>query len=284
MTEASVRVSIEFDPSAQAQAAWDRFVAYLPTLATAVGALVGFYVLARVLRWLAGSALRKTRLDDATDATRLARLLGAIRPGLAPSQAVAQLVFLFVMLIAWMIALDALGVPAIRDMLTALVAFVPNLTSAIVILAIGAFVAAAAGRVVHAFLKEMGSPLAGGLGSLAEILLLVVVVAVALEPIGADTTILTANLTVILGLVAALLVFLLAWSMRRPAEQIIANYYLRRLLAVGDVVEIGGARGEVVGFAPLGVLVKVDDMEQLVPARHVLDGLRRRRTGADRAV
>lgn len=264
------------DLAEQLDRAWAAVRDRLPVIGTAVAALLGFHVLAWILRRSVAAVLRRAGLDRNREPGRLTRLLAAMRPGLEPSTAVAQVVFVFVVLVGWLVALDVLGVPAVRDTLQALLGFAPKLASAIAILAFGAFIASGAGRVVAAFLQELGSPLARLLGAMVEIGLLVVVAAIALGPL-ADTTVITANLTVIIGLLGALITFLLAWAMRRPAEQIIANYYLRRLVTVGDSIELAGVRGTVVAFAPLGVVVRVDDMDQLVPARHVLDGLRYKR-------
>ena len=62
----------------------------------------------------------------------------------------------------------------------------------------------------------------------------------------------------------------------RPAEEIIANYYLRRLVRIGDQVTLANTEGTVDRFAALGLVLKDSEgCEHFVPARHVLDGLQR---------
>ena len=106
--------------------------------------------------------------------------------------------------------------------------------------------------------------------------LLIVVLTLAVDTLGVDLSLITANLTLVVGALVVTICFLFAWSMRRPAEEIIANYYLRRLVSVGDWVSIGEVEGTVERFAAIGVVVR-DEQNGLrfVPARHVLDGLRR---------
>jgi len=48
---------------------------------------------------------------------------------------------------------------------------------------------------------------------------------------------------------------LFAWAMRRPAEEIIANYYLRRLVRIGDQVTLGNVEGTADRFAALGLVL-----------------------------
>ena len=62
-------------------------------------------------------------------------------------------------------------------------------------------------------------------------------------------------------------------------EEIIANYYLRQLVRVGDDVQLEQTRGVVERFVPLGVLLRDETgNEHFVPARHVLSGLQRSQT------
>jgi hypothetical protein len=62
--------------------------------------------------------------------------------------------------------------------------------------------------------------------------------------------------------------------MRRPAEEIIANYYLRRMINPGDRINLGDVEGTVEAFTGIGVLLRDSKgAERFVPARHVLDGL-----------
>jgi hypothetical protein len=137
-------------------------------------------------------------------------------------------------------------------------------------------VARSARRAVAGVMKELKSPFAGIAESLTEGVIMLVTITVCVNQLGADLSFITNNLAVIVGLFIATAAFLFAWAMRRPAEEIIANYYLRRLVRIGDQVTLANTEGTVDRFAALGLMLKdAEGCEHFIPARHVLDGLQR---------
>ena len=256
---------------------WDRIVAHLPAVATGIMVLVVLIILAKLARAALQKILAMSRLDRAMADTRLSKALSAFQKGFTPSSAIAYIVYLAVLLVAWTTAADIVGLQAVRDTLSAILGYLPRLISALLVITIGGYIASGASRTVLAILREVRHPLARLLAGLTELLLMIVVCTLAIDVLGADMTLITSNLTALVAIVAITVAFLFAWSMRRPAEEIIANYYLRRMLRVGDRVEVGGHRGSVVAFQPLGVIIVGEDSEaqHFIPAHHVLNGLRR---------
>lgn len=262
------------------QQMWGRVAEAAPSVASGLLVLLLGWVAAVVTRGLVARVLGMTRLDDAVASTRLARVLEAFREGLSPSRAVASLAYLAIVLMATMAAADLLGLDAVESVLGAALGYVPSLVSALLVVAIGAYAAGAARRAVGAVLHEMRSPIAGTLESVTEIALLGLAALVAVDLLGIDISFLTSSLGLVLGVILATAAFLFAWSMRKPAEEIIANYYLRRLVRLGDEIDLGTIRGTAERFCPLGILVRdTEGHQHFVPARHLLEGLSRRGDG-----
>lgn len=253
----------------------DAVTAYLPSLLSGLAVLLLLWIAARIVRAVVARVLGLTRLDKALAETRIARILKAFNEQLTPSRGLASLVFFAIMLAAGMAAADLMGLDAVRSTLEAVLGYVPVLASAIMVFALGGWIAASARRAVGAVLREMRSPYAPLLESLTETGLIIVTVTIAIDVLGADMTLITSNLTVLIAVSVITIAFLFSWSMRRPAEEIIANYYLRRLVKVGDQVSIGEHSGRVDKFVPLGVVIENQRRENVfVPARNVLDGVR----------
>jgi len=125
-------------------------------------------------------------------------------------------------------------------------------------------------------LRELRNPAAAILEGLTEGALLVVVALVALDMLGANLSFITQNLTLVVGVVLVVMGFLCCWAMRAPAEQLIANYYVRRMLSVGDHVQTDTHSGTVLEFVPLGLMLRdAKGDEHFVPAVTLLSGLRR---------
>lgn len=270
-----------FDVSASLQQAWDQVVAHAPAMASGLTILLLGWLLAVVLRGATARLLGATRVDTAISETRLGRMLEAFGEGMTPSRALAGFVYVGVLLLALMAAADVMGLTAVGTAINAALAYMPTVVSALVIVAVGAYAAGAARKAVGAVLTEMRSAMSGPLQTATELSILGLALLVAANVLGVDTSFITSGIGLVVGMVLAATGFLFAWSMRRPAEEIIANYYLRRMVQLGDEIELGEVSGTAERFCPLGVMVRdAAGVQHFVPARHVLAGLRRRSSGS----
>jgi len=259
-----------------AEHAVSEIAARAPTVAAAIGAFLALWVAAKVARVVAVRVLELVKLDDALDGTLVSRIFSSLGEGSTPARAVGSIVYLAVVVMAAAAAADIVGLPAVRAALWAVLAYVPRLAAALAVLGAGGYVARTARRAIAGVMKELKSPFAGIAESLTEGVILLVTITVCVDQLGADLSFITNNLALIVGFFFATAAFLFAWAMRRPAEEIIANYYLRRLVRIGDQVTLANTEGTVDRFAALGLVLKdADGCEHFIPARHVLDGLSR---------
>lgn len=261
---------------------WSELVARAPAMGSALAVLVALWVVARIARSITARLLKAVKLDAAMEGTFFGRILSGAAEGFTPSKALASLVYIAILLVALAGASEQLGLAAVRNALAGVLGYLPRFASGMITLAIGGYVAGAAGRAVGSVLKELKSPFASIAQSGIEVVILLLTITVAVNTLGADLSFITSNLVMVFGVVAVTMSFLFSWSMRRPAEEIIANYYLRRLIRVGDFVSLADVEGIVERFAALGILVRDESgVEHFVPARHLLGGLQRR--GGDAA-
>lgn len=249
---------------------------YAPSVGSALFVFVALWLLARLVRGLVRRVLQLTPLDVVVSKTRLGRMLQAFREDASPSWAVANLAYVAIILMAVTSAAEALGITAAQTAVLAALSYLPKIISALLIIAVGSVAASALGRLVGAFFSEFRGGRSRMFEAPVELGMMLIVGLIALESLGLDVSFITANLSVFVVVMLVLVAFLMAWSMRRPAEEIIANYYLRQLVRVGDDVKLEDNRGVVERFVPLGVMLRDDGgNESFVPARHVLDGLKR---------
>lgn len=248
-----------------------------PTLLTGLVIVLGGWLAATIVRALLRRLLVALRLDRALEGTRLATIIGALGEGFGPAQLVAQLAYYTVLLITLDTAAGQLGLTGVQRALSGAVAYLPKVFSALALLSIGAYVASAAKRSIGAVLRELRNPMAGLAESAVELGTLLVVGLLSLDVLGVNLAFITGNLTLLLGSLLLVASFLSCWAMRHPAEELIANYYLRRMLSVGDHVQTKTHQGTVLEFVPLGLMLRdATGDEHFVPARELLAGLRRR--------
>jgi small-conductance mechanosensitive channel len=258
------------------QRLWTELATRAPAMGSALAVLLALWIVARIARSVSERLLRVVKVDQALENTFVGRMLAGAGDGLTPSKALASLVYAAILLLALAGAAEQLGLTAVRGAISSVLAYLPRVASGLITLAVGGYVAGAAGRAVGSTLKELKSPFAGIAQSATETVVLLVTVTVAVDALGADLSFITSNLVLIFGVIAVTTAFLFSWSMRRPAEEVIANYYLRRMVRVGDFITLNEVQGSVEKFTALGVLLRDDEgVEHFVPARHVLNGLQR---------
>ncbi len=267
-----------------AEKAWTELVLRLPTLGSAIATGLGLWLVARAVRAVAWRLLKLSRLDQITEDTWFGRILSGLGEGFTPSKAVASLLYVAILMMALAASADILGLGAVRNALMAVLGYVPRIASGLCIVAVGGYAARAARRAVESVMKELKSPYGGIAESATEGLILVLTITVAVNSLGADLSFITNNLAMIVGALVVTAAFLFGWSMRRPAEEIIANYYLRRLVRVGDRITFGSVEGTVERFSALGLLLRDEDgAEHFVPARHILNGVQRSESAGGRS-
>ena len=254
---------------------WDRVVEHTPSIATAIIVLLILWLVARIARGSVTRVLGMSKVDRLLRDTRLERIMSSFQDGFTLSRAVAYFVYVAILVVAWMTAADIVGLPAVRNVFVSVLGYLPKLGAALLVFAIGGYIASSARKAVAAAFSEVKSSYAHALEGLTEFLLLILVATIALDTLGANMTLITSNITLLLGAATLTLVLLFIWSMRRPAEEIIANYYLRRMVSIGDQIVLNEEAGTIMAFTPLGVLVRdPQEDERFIPARHLLEGLR----------
>lgn len=279
MSEASAPPAVNVDELvvAPAQQLWGQVLAYAPRVGSALLVLLVMWLVAKLVRAAVVKVLGMTKLDDATKSSWLGRIIGGLADGFTPAKAIGSLAYVAILLLALSTAADLMGLEAVTAALSTAIGFLPKLVSALLVLVVGGYIASAARKAIGAVLQEMKNPYTGVVEGLTEGTIVIIVVTVAVDVLGIDLSFITSNLALIIGTAVISVAFLLSWSMRKPAEEILANYYLRRMVAVGDQVKLGGAEGTVERFAALGLVLKDNTgTERFVPAREVLNGLERR--------
>ena len=154
---------------------------------------------------------------------------------------IALIVKWFVRLIALVVAFDALGLPAVSDVLRQLLLFLPNLIVGIVVLVIGGIAANALSSLVRgaAAQAELGNP--DTLATVAKVAVWAFAIVVAVNQIGIAQTLVNTLFMAVVGAIALALGLAFGLGGRDTAGEIVRNWYQRsrglgsKLERVGDI-------------------------------------------------
>ena len=183
---------------------------------------------------------------------------------------ISRFVYWIILLIFFVAASETLGWTAVSRTLNNLINYLPALLSAIVILLIGLYLAQTVRSVIRAALHSLRVGAAQLISSFAFYLLATIVVLTALEQAGVDTSIITANLTLIVGAIVGAFAISFAIASRHILENILASFYGRKNFAVGDTIRLNTVEGTIVRIDGVSVVVKTKDAEVVLPARALI--------------
>ena len=194
--------------------AWSNIATFIPKLVFFVIVLVVGYLIAKVLAKATNGILERVGFDNAVER-------GGIKQALAKSQydasdIVAKLVKYAIILFTLVIAFNVFGPNPISELLQDVIAFLPKLIVAIVIVVVAAAIAKG--------VKDLISNMLGGLSygnviaNIASIFILFLGVVAALNQIGVATTVTTPVLITILATIGGVIVVGAGGGLVRPMQ------------------------------------------------------------------
>src|ERR671921_610964 len=178
------------------QNALSTFLSYIPQLIGALIILIVGYIVAKALQALVGRLLQAIGFDRWMERGGIKQFFDRAETNQTPHSILGQLVFWFVFIIAITMAADALGIPQVSAVLAQLIAYIPNIIAAILILILAALLANFISGIVRG---ATGSDL---LASIARYAIIVYAVFAALTQLGIAVQLTANTFLIVLGAIA----------------------------------------------------------------------------------
>src|SRR5918994_2873154 len=198
------------------------FLEYIPQLIGAIAILVIGYIVARVLKAVVARVLQAIGFDGWMEKGGIKQFLNRAQTRETPATVLGTLVFWLVFIISITMAADALGIRQVSAVLGQLIAFIPSIIAAILILVLAALLANFLSGLVRG---ATGSDL---LASVARYAIIVYAVFAALTELGIAVQLTAPTFLIVLGAVALAAAIAFGWGGRDVAKDIIERYYVRQ--------------------------------------------------------
>lgn len=166
--------------------------------------------------------------------------------------------FLLLFLLAKTLS-DALGLTAISNALSAFFVYLPNLVTALLLIVLGSSAAQIAGSIVTEASKESGLEFAPALGKIVTGMILFIAGMMAIAQLKIDTEIIRIVTSLMLAGVALAFGLSFGLGTREVLRNILAGFYIRKVLKIGENLEIDGVSGVLVGITSTHALLEQDD-------------------------
>jgi hypothetical protein len=147
--------------------------------------------------------------------------------GMDPAGMLGLVVKWFVRLIALVVAFDALGLPAVSDVLREFLMWMPNLVVALVVLVIGGLAARALSNLVRGAASEAGITNANFLAKLATVMVWAFAIVVAVNQIGIATTLVNTLFMAFVGALALGAGLAFGLGGKDTAAEIVRKWYAK---------------------------------------------------------
>jgi hypothetical protein len=230
------------------QAVMTSVAAALALLLGAIPKVLGFAVIL-IIGWIIASALaaavaailRSVKFNDLAQRAGISGFVQKMGVHTDASGFLATLVKWFVRLIVLVTAFDALGLPAVSQVLEQILLWLPNLVVALVVLVIAGLAANALAGLVRGATAESGVGNPNLLATIAKVAVWAFAIVIAVDQIGVATTIVNTLFMATVGAVAVAIALAFGLGGRETAAQIVQGWYQRGQQAAPKLADAADA-------------------------------------------
>ena len=198
------------------------FFAYIPQLIGAIVILIVGYIVAKILQAVVTRVLGTIGFDGWMERGGIKQFFDRAETGQTPTSVLGKLVFWFVFIIAIVMATDALGIRQVSVVLSQLIAYIPNVIAAVLILILAALLANFVAGLVR------GATGVDILATIARVAIIVYAVFAALTQLGIAVQLTAPTFLIVLGAVALAAAIAFGFGAQGVARDIVEKAYERR--------------------------------------------------------
>ena len=200
----------------------DQFLGYIPQLIGAIVILIVGYIVARVLKAVVARLLQAIGFDGWMERGGIKQFFDRAQTRETPATVLGTLVFWFVFIIAITMAADALGIRQVSEVLGQLIAYIPSIIAAILILVLAALLANFLASIVR------GATASDLLANIARYAIIVYAAFAAITELGIAVQLTAPTFLIVLGAVALAAAIAFGFGAQGVARDIVEKAYERR--------------------------------------------------------
>jgi len=246
---------------------------FLPSLVGAFLILFVGWLIAVLLRGLSRRIFRIIGINYIIEHSGVNDLLIKLGVQRKAEDILASLVYLIVLFVFIVAATEVLGISIVIETLNQFISYLPQIFGALFVFIFLAYLGRFLRQIVSNFLESYRLAYAGAIGKVLETLVIIFALIMALRKLGFETTIFTANITLAIGIFIGAVGLALGLGTREIARKIVAGFYLRRHINIGDEIQIGEITGKISSFENTAVIVETAEGVILIPNDQMLENI-----------
>lgn len=231
--------------------------------------LVG-WLIARSLSYVVNKLLVKVNFDAFANRVGVVKMLEKAESKLTASQLISKTVYWIIMMLFVVSVTDYIGLKVISEQLTQLINLLPKLFSGLILFFVGMAIVGFIRNILWAATGSLGISQGRLMGSLVYYFLMVMVTITALNQVGIDTSLITQNLSLIIGAVLVAGAISYGLASREALTNILALYFGRKTFKTGQLIEINHLRGRIVSIDGVYITLDTDTGQVVLPTRELM--------------
>lgn len=239
--------------------AFGQIISLLPNVAAMLAVIVVGYIVARVLDRFATALSQSLGLETAAQRSGLMASMKQVGIQRSVPSIVGQIVFWLTMCVFLSAAFNLLGLQAVSAAMEKIVAYIPNLLVATVVVVVGLLVAGLLRGVVATSADRVGISYAENLANGVYYVLALMTFLGAFDQLHIEFGLLKELILIAFGGLALGFGLALGLGGRDVMGGILAGYYTRQRLHAGDRVHVAGMEGTVREVGPVATVIETEE-------------------------
>ncbi len=241
------------------QSAWQNTLAVAPLVVAMVVVIVVGYVIAYFVAKAVTTLSEKLGLQIAADQSGLADSMHRMGIQRNVPAIIGTIVFWLLMLVFLMAGFNILGADALTKPMESIVAYIPNLLVATVVIVVGLLVATFLRGVVATSADRVGLSYAEYLANGCYYAFALLTFIAAFNQLGVQFELLNQLILIAAGALAVGFGLAFGLGGRDVMAGILSGYYVRQRLHAGDHVTVGHLEGTVREVGPVATIIETDE-------------------------
>ncbi|WP_192348509.1 mechanosensitive ion channel domain-containing protein [Algoriphagus sp. Y33] len=188
-----------------------------------------------------------------------------------PSFIILAFIKIALLLIFVVLGSEILGLPVLSQELGKLLNFLPRLVIAISLIFIGFTISGAAKNLIFNVFNSFGLTGAKLISTIVGYLILFVIVLIAIELVGIDTSVITNNLSILLGALLLCITLAVGLGSVELVKRILFGFYFKKNFQIGQLIEFDNIRGKIIKMDNINIVLQRNEGKLVVPIKDLID-------------
>lgn len=242
-----------------------KFASAIPNVIGALVIAIVGYIIAKIVGKAVTTILGKVGVDKLGDKLNETDIFSSTNIELKPSKIFGTIIYIVLLLIFMMMATDILQMETVSNVVSDIVNYIPNLISALILLLLGILLADFIKGIVQTACDSLGIPSGKIIATFIFYLVFLTMTISALSQAKIDTSLITSNMTVILGGVVGAFALGYGFAARDTMANFLASFYSKKKIQLGDVISLDGVKGQVVDIDGSSLTVDTGNSRVIIP-------------------